>query len=48
MKKMKKEVLKNVAKVSRIAAWGGGGFPSWLGMYEPKTPEILKEMKKTK
>ncbi len=38
---MKKTILKEISKVSRIAANGGGGLPTWLGFYEPPCPELL-------
>lgn len=38
-----KKILTEVAVISKIAAWGGGGVNSWLGLYEPDVPKEVTE-----
>ena len=42
---MEKNLLTRTAKVIEKAARSGGGYPTWLGFYEPKRPEKLDEMR---
>ncbi len=41
----KKKALEQTAKVINVAAWGGGGLPTWFGFYEPELPEKMKKQR---
>ncbi|MCI8777151.1 MAG: cyclic lactone autoinducer peptide [Oscillospiraceae bacterium] len=45
MKKMKKNVLRKLADVSKFAAVKAAGSTSWGGCHQPKEPEAVRKLR---